>query len=350
MKNASDQFPILQKYTYLNTARFCALPQPVIAIQHEFLTHLCQDGSWNFANWSVLYETTRAQAADLIGCATDSTFFLPNVSIGFNLAAQYLPKRKVICLDGDFPSVSMAWQSHGFEVNYLDYKTSHFGETLLHALKEPRQIVSLSWIQSADGYEIDLELIFNLCKKYDHYLILDGTQGLGAIPFMIDPDVDCIFLASGFKWLLAGYGIAVAYASDRLLPLLKPFVGWNSGIQSNGKVEKSAQSLEVGNAAYLNVAALNEGIKIINQTSIQAICEHNLVLKHLLLTQLAKLNIEFSEYNSRSSIVRFRANEWMFQKLKAANIQVTDQSNSIRVSPHFYNNALDIEKLLSVIS
>ncbi|MEM9327099.1 MAG: aminotransferase class V-fold PLP-dependent enzyme, partial [Bacteroidota bacterium] len=83
-------------------------------------------------------------------------------------------------------------------------------------------------VQSADGFEIDLERVTQWCKAYDCTLVLDGTQGLGAIPFRVDPSVSMVFLSSSFKWLLAGYGVAIGYVSQDLLPRFKAFQGWNS--------------------------------------------------------------------------------------------------------------------------
>lgn len=350
MEDLREQFPILSKYTYLNTARFGALPKSVTNIQKQFLEQLNTDGSWSFERWSGIYENTRRESSQLIGCSSDNTFFLPNVSLGFNMAAQYLPKRKVICLKGDFPSVSLTWEPHGFEVLYLDYKSDDFYDQLKSELSESGKILSISWIQSEDGFEIDLNFVFNICKENNHILILDGTQGLGAIPFKVDPNVDCLFLASGFKWLMAGYGIAVAYASEKILKYLKPMRGWNSGFLPGGNIVDGAKSLEVGNATFLNVAALSEGLKVINELTVESISASNLILKNLVQTRLLQANRLYKKHESRSSIVSFEANEEEYKLLTEKRIQSSWQSGFIRISPHFYNNESDIENLLSVIA
>ncbi len=108
------EFPILETYTYFNTARFCALPSAVIRIQKRYLEGLAEFGSWNFEEWSETYENARTKSANLIGCAKENIFFIPNVSTGINLASIYLTQKEVVLLTGDFPSVTLPWQSHGF--------------------------------------------------------------------------------------------------------------------------------------------------------------------------------------------------------------------------------------------
>ena len=345
----SPQFPILSQYTYLNTARYCALPKTVVEMQQAFLTHVSTHGSWEFEQWSGRYENARLMSAALVGCKKDQLFFLPNVSLGYNLSAQYLPKRKVVCLKGDFPSVHITWEPHGFDVMYLDYKAVDFYDRLEKTLSEPRQILSASWIQSADGFELNLEFVFDLCKRKNHYLVLDGTQGLGAIPLNIDPSVSCIFLASGFKWLMAGYGIALGYISEDLLPHLKPMRGWNSGFDSSGHIQSGAASLEVGNATYLNAAALNEGLQIISELGVQNILKENAALTEYLKKKLTSAERKFQDFDSRSSIVSFAATEAEYQRLAAAKIQTSIQKDAIRVSPHFYNTLKDIDRLIKIL-
>ncbi len=350
MDNLRNQFPILSKYTYLNTARYCALPQVGIDIQRDFLNHLSEQGSWDFSKWSDLYESTREQSAELIGCMPSNVCFLPNVSLGFNTGAQYLPKRKVVCIKRDFPSVNITWESHGFEVTYVDHLLPNFTEVFFEKLSEPQQIISVSWIQSSDGFEIDPKKLFEICKDKGHLLILDGTQGLGAIPFSIDPDVDCMFLASGFKWLMAGYGVALCYVSDKILNYIKPMRGWNSGFNEKGEIHAGAKSLEVGNATYMNVSALNQGLELIQQQGVSKICEHNLKLRLMIEDFCHDAGRAFKNHPTRSSIISIDATADEYDNLAKNMIQVTKQYGSIRISPHFYNNAEDIQKMLAVIS
>ncbi|MEQ8241245.1 MAG: aminotransferase class V-fold PLP-dependent enzyme [Cyclobacteriaceae bacterium] len=342
-----SHFPILQEYTYLNTARFCALPNAAIEIQQDFLSHLQTHGSWQFDPWTGKYEECRALVSEIVQVSTEHVFFLPNVSLGFNMAAQYLPKRPVITLSSDFPSVNMAWAPHGFKVTAFDHRSDHFFEEFENALNTPEQIVAISWIQSADGFEIDLKWLFEICKKNNHLLVLDGTQGFAALEIEVDPEVNLLLLASGFKWSLAGYGIAIGYLAPSIAHYFAPMRGWFSVDFENGGIKKGANHLEVGNASYLNVFALLEGLKIIKAHGLVEVENWNAQLAQYFMNNTDR---EVLFPKSRSSIKSFTATKVEYDRLVEAKIQATWQNGRIRISPHFYNTIDDIDRVIAILN
>ena len=344
------EFPILETYAYFNTARFCALPASVIKIQKRYLEGLAENGSWNFSEWSETYEEARENTAHLIGSNKDNIFFIPNVSTGINLASLYLTKKKVVLLEGDFPSVTLPWTSHGFDIEKVKMNSESLYEDLENKLSDKNKILCISWVQSKDGFEVDLEAIFHLCKKYEISLVLDGTQGLGAIPFSIDPEVSMVFLSSSFKWLLAGYGVASGYVSDDLLSKFKAFQGWNSIDFGTGMAKTGAASLEVGNALFLNVLGLNEGLKLIEKIGIEQVVKRNTEYTSQLVSRLEeKGRSVYRDPQSRSTIFRLEVTSGEYEKLEKAMVQTSNQGNYVRLSPHFYNNEHDIDRLIEAL-
>lgn len=352
LEQSRSLFPILQEYTYFNTARFCAIPETVATLQQRYLHSLSHHGSWEFSEWSEKYERTRQLAADVMRSSVDQLFFIPNVSTGINLASLYLPKdRKVVLLDKDFPSVVLPWQSHGFETESCDYESTRLYENLKSVLSKGNKILCVSWVQSADGFEIDLERIYAFCKKYDTILVLDGTQGFGAIPFKVDPDVSMVFFTSAFKWLLAGYGAALGYVSENLLPKFKAFQGWNSINFGTGHAKTGAASLEVGNAMFLNVLALYEGLTLINALGVDTIYENNLNYRTTLIGALEEAGHQVDlAPDTRSSIFRVNVPDGKYEQLAEARVQTSKQKGKVRLSPHFYNNQEDIDRLLQAMN
>lgn len=342
------EFPLLNNYTYFNTARFGAIPSAGTSLQKKYLESLNNHGSWNFEEWSLKYEEARSLSAKLLGASLDNIFFMSNVSTGINLASLYLKADEVILLDNDFPSVTLPWESHLFKTASIDYTRPDLYEALASQLKKGNKLLCLSWIQSEDGFEVDLKQIYKLCKEYNTTLILDGTQGLGSVPFQIDPDVSMLFLAATWKWLMAGYGSTIGYLSEDLLPIFKSFQGWNSINNAIGSPKIGAASLEVGNAMFFNILALYEGLKIVHSLGVDNICSRNLETRNHLTTELRNIEIPFKYYTeSRSSFVQIENKNETYEKLKEANIQTSNQGSFIRLSPNFYNNEEDIEKVIS---
>jgi len=159
-----------------------------------------------------------------------------------------------------------------------------------------------------------------------------------------------VFLSSSFKWLLAGYGVAVGYVSPDLLPTFKAFQGWNSIDFGSGMAKTGAASLEVGNALFFNVLGLYEGLQLIHGLGIDAISERNLKYRNLLIAQLESAGRQVAlAADTRSTIFGLKVGEGEYEKLTKGRVQTSKQAGMVRLSPHFYNDESDIEKFLSCL-
>ena len=89
------------------------------------------------------------------------------------------------------------------------------------------KIVSISWVSHQNGYQHDLKSLADLAHAHDAYLYVDAIQGVGAIGLDVrETDVD-FFTVGGYKWLLAGFGIAPFYVRRELLGEIDmDRVGW----------------------------------------------------------------------------------------------------------------------------
>ncbi len=99
----------------------------------------------------------------------------------------------------------------------------------------------------------------------------------------------------------------------------------------------------------MNVAALGEGLNLIEKVGIQNIKKHNTLLSEYLKEKLQSSGRTFWDHPSRSSILSFSASEEEYQKLTKAKIQTSNQTEAIRVSPHFYNTTEDIDRLIEIL-
>jgi len=98
---------------------------------------------------------------------------------------------------------------------------------------------------------------------------------------------------------------------------------------------------------------LKAGLKYISRIGIAKVEKRILSLTKYVIKELQKLKLviisPIEEEKNRSGIVVFKvthANE-LVKKLEKEHIIVSARGGGIRISPHFYNNEQDIDKLIS---
>jgi kynureninase len=109
-----EDFPVLDRLTYLNTASVGLVPASVVTPAHEFELELAQAGTTGMdedAEIGIL-EDTRRGAAELIGADPDTIAIATSFTEALNQVAWWLrpgPGQNVVSSEVDFPSVTYPW-------------------------------------------------------------------------------------------------------------------------------------------------------------------------------------------------------------------------------------------------
>jgi cysteine desulfurase / selenocysteine lyase len=90
------QFPVTQKYIYLNHAGIAPLPLRVRNAMHDFLNDATDNGAVHSDLWAATAETCRESAAKLIHADSTEIAFMKNTTQGILIAANGIDWR-----DGD---------------------------------------------------------------------------------------------------------------------------------------------------------------------------------------------------------------------------------------------------------
>src|SRR5215469_9904843 len=108
-----DEFPLLQKKTYLNS---CSLGALSTRSMHNVTRFLETWNEWGAHAWSEIWMQEVAHArkkfATLIGAQTHEVAIAPNVSTALSVlssALDYTTRNKVVLTDLDFPTVAYQW-------------------------------------------------------------------------------------------------------------------------------------------------------------------------------------------------------------------------------------------------
>ena len=87
---------------------------------------------------------------------------------------------------------------------------------ILEAIDADTAVVTMGAVHWTDGTVFDIDAIAARTREVGAYLVIDGTQSVGAMDFdvaRIRPDA---LICSGYKWLMGPYSIGLAYFGPRL--------------------------------------------------------------------------------------------------------------------------------------
>lgn len=374
-KEIRQLFPITQQYVYLNHAAVAPYSTLVANAIHNITTDITEHGSVHWSNWLATVNEVRHNIARLVNTQAANIAFVRNTSDGISIAANGLawqPGDNVVSCNIEFPANIYPWMrlaEQGVELRLAPAQNGRIEPEALFALVDSRtRVIALSWVQFASGYRADLKTIGQFCRDKDLLFCVDAIQGLGALQLDVEADLVDTFAADTHKFLMGPEGVGVLYLSDRALARIKPsVVGWMSvkdwwncfDPQFDYKLDyqPTATRFECGTLNTIGLYGANAAVKLMLEVGAAQIEEYLLNLSEYLRTGLAELGFELVGGQQRqelSAIVCGRPPkqnpEQLYHQLVKENIICAPRGGCLRISPHFYNDQTDIDRLLKALA
>jgi selenocysteine lyase/cysteine desulfurase len=220
-------FPIFQRLAYLNAGTSGPVPEAAVeAVQRELRLDAERGrGDKAFFEERVLggLDELRRRVAPLLGCVTEELALTSSTTGGVNAVISMLelgPGDEVLTSDEEHPGV-LAPLGAGKARRGFDVRTVPFAE--LPGEVGPRtRLVATSHVSWISGRILDTEAI-------DAPLLLDGAQGLGAVPVDVKALGCDFYAASGQKWLCGPVGLGYLYVKrERIAELMPSAAGYGS--------------------------------------------------------------------------------------------------------------------------
>lgn len=315
----------------------------------------------------------RALFAALIGAGAGDIAIVPSVSYGLSLAAQNLalpPGRRAVLLAEQFPSNVYPWRAlaarDGGEVAAVARPADgDWTAAVLAALDARTAILALPNYHWLDGGALDLPRLAAAARELGAALVLDLTQSLGAVPFdlaAVQPD---FLIAGTYKWLLGPYSFALLYAAPQHRNGRPLEQGWNSRAGSEDRSRLvdypdrfygDARRFDMGEAAnYIAVPMAIAGLEQILAWRPDRIAAGIAPLVAALAEGAAGLGLKVTPAAHRAPhFLGLRADrplrEDLLARLQDDRIYVSRRGDSLRVSPHLYNDRAEIDRLLASLA
>jgi selenocysteine lyase/cysteine desulfurase len=158
----------------------------------------------------------------LIGAPAEEIILGNSASWGLQVLANGLPWRpgdEVLVLADEFPATVFPWlvtERYDVTVRQLEPGRPVLEPERLQQELSPRtRVVAVNWVRSLTGHLVDVAGLHEVCERSGVHLVLNVTQGLGALPFDVRRIPVAAISCSGFKWLCGPYATGFAWIRPR---------------------------------------------------------------------------------------------------------------------------------------
>ncbi|MDC0714127.1 aminotransferase class V-fold PLP-dependent enzyme [Stigmatella sp. ncwal1] len=363
------QFPVLARQLYFNHAGVAPTSLRVAAAVREWMEDVVNHGVKYERGWEARAEHTRALAARIIGAAPEEIAFVRNTSHGLGLVAEGLdwkPGDEVaVATSIEYPSNVYPWlhlKDRGVEVREIAARDGGITpEAVAQALTPRTRLVAVSSVQFASGFRTDLDAVGALCERAGVLLCVDGIQSVGCSQVDVKRSRIHFLSADSHKWMLGISGIGFLYVAKELLPRLRPaLVGWRSTTdawnfnRSHFELRPDAGRLEEGSHSFTGIYALGAALELLLEVGIPDIEARIQSLLTSLDAGLRELGCDTGPSPAhRAGILTFVPPKGEARALAAwlgeREVSLSLRRGRIRLSPHFYNQPEEAERLLQAV-
>lgn len=360
------EFPALTNWTYLNTATYGQVPRRAVEAIARHFAHRDEMACSDFLSWYDQADRFRTPIAHLIHATPDDIAFIPNSSTALGLVAAGIEWKRgdnVVTLADEFPNclyLPALTDRHGVE--FRETPWARFYDTI----DSRTRLVVLSEVNYSTGFRPPLAEISKFVHDRGALLFVDGTQSVGALHFDVRRSKPDILAVHAYKWMCSPTGVGFMYVAPEVRKNLPPNVaGWrthrdwhNVDYLHHGTpiLKDSAERYEGGGLPFGLLHSLGAVAEWMMELGPAEIETRVLSLAACARDRLRELGAEAADTGSQIVAAKFPGLDpsQLARELKSDRIITAARHGYLRISPHFYNNAEDVDilcaKLRKIVS
>jgi len=367
-----DEFPVVNRRAYLISASLGPVSNRSQDYLQEYMDAWATKGAPDLVWVEDIFPRMRSVKETfgrLVGADADELAITVKVSLALGAifsCVDFSKRKKVILSELDFPTdghVALAYRRLGAEPVFLksDGLTVPM-EAYRDAIDEDTALVVTNRVLYRTSALIDAKEVCRMARDAGAWSVVDDFHGAGILPVDVH-DLGCDFYTAGvLKWLCGGPGLTFLYARRDLLSSLEPLVtGWFATKEpfsfdlQHLDYHPSARRLEHGTPAAPVAFIAQGGLDIISEVGPQNTGEHQQDLIDHVIARADEAGLPVRsprDRNARGGVVNIGVGaeaEKVCHALLDRNVCTDFRGDGIRVSPHFFSNDADIERLFEAL-
>jgi selenocysteine lyase/cysteine desulfurase len=374
--NPRADFPAVSDYAFLNTAYIGLIARPVVEAGRAWLDARAHR-PLEVGEMLAKADEVRHRFAGLINATDDEIGLLFSTSEGENVvtdALDFKPGDNVVIDDLVYPSTPVIHrrlqETKGVELRIVKHRAGAVQLSDFERVVDKRtRLISVAWVSNLNGFRHDMRPLADLAHANGAYLYTDAIQAIGTAPLDVRAAGVDFLCCGSYKWLMAGFGVAPFFVRRELLDRVRADrVGWHVEKRLDDyhyEHYRSGKKYEFASLAFGELYQLAAALAYLDRVGLTEIETHTAALMAQLRKGLVDRKFRiFTPEGSRSSILSFYIDQQAAaanKALDAAGVKVSVQNGDrtdayggtgapfsrVRVSVSFFNNAADIERMLT---
>ena len=375
-----SHFSLPPELHYLNCAFMAPASKRVAAAGRNALDRIEAPTRLGITDFFEPSARVRRLFAEIIGAPDpDRVAIIPSVSYAMATIARntpLAPGQTVVVVEEQFPSVVYTWRRACRESgatlrtvaapDTAGSRAEAWNAALLDAIDERTAVVAIPELHWTDGLRFDLDAVGAQARAVGARFVIDGTQSVGALPFDVGRTRPDALACAGYKWLTGPYSAGVAWygpAYDGGTPVEENWITRAGSDQFNELVNyrddyrPGAIRYDVGERSnFILMPMLEAALEQVREWGPETVAAHTRALTAAAAARLRELGCRIEDARWRAGHllgVRLPAGVDVAQlgrSLAARQVSVSLRGGAIRVAPHLYNDAADLDALIDAVA